>query len=83
MQRAWPFNPRFGNNPRWFWETVALYENGEFVNPANLDYIVRGMFPTLQQLNVDPNGGTQIYRARLRVRRVHHLALGTRRVPDA
>ena len=54
-------NPRFGNNPRWFWETVALYENGEFVNPASLDYIVRGVFPTLQQLNVDPNGGTQIY----------------------
>ena len=54
-------NPRFANNPRWFWETVALYENGEFVNPASLDYVVRGAFPTLQQLNVDPNGGTQIY----------------------
>ena len=54
-------NPRIANNPRWFWETVALYENGEFVNPASLDYIVRGAFPTLQQLNVDPNGGTQIY----------------------
>ena len=23
--------------------------------------MVRGAFPTLQQLNVDPNGGTQIY----------------------
>jgi hypothetical protein len=54
-------NPRFGNNPRWFWETVALYENGERVDPRSLDYIVRGNFPTLQQLNVDPNGGTQIY----------------------
>jgi hypothetical protein len=54
-------NPRFANNPRWFWETVALYENGEFVNPASLDYVVGGAFPTLQQLNVDPNGGTQIY----------------------
>ena len=54
-------NPRFANNPRWFWETVALYENGERVDPRSLDYIVRGSFPTLQQLNVDPNGGTQIY----------------------
>jgi hypothetical protein len=54
-------NTRFGNNPRWFWETVALYENGERVDPRGLDYIVRGNFPTLQQLNVDPNGGTQIY----------------------
>jgi hypothetical protein len=49
------------NNPRWFWETVALYENGELVEPRSLDYVVRGAFPTLQQLNVDPNGGTQIY----------------------
>lgn len=54
-------NARFGNNPRWFWETVALYENGEFVDPRMLDYVRRGDFPTLQQLNVDVNGGTQIY----------------------
>jgi len=54
-------NARFPNNPRWFWESVALYENGERVDPRSLDYIVRGNFPTLQQLNVDPNGGTQIY----------------------
>jgi hypothetical protein len=54
-------NARFGNNPRWFWETVALYENGELVDPRTLDYVVRGNFPTLQQLNVDINAGTQIY----------------------
>jgi len=54
-------NARIPNNPRWFWETVALYENGEFVDPRGIDYVVRGAFPTLQQLNVDPNGGSQIY----------------------
>jgi hypothetical protein len=54
-------NSRIANNPRWFWETVALYENGELVDPRSLDYVVRGAFPTLQQLNADPNGGTQIY----------------------
>lgn len=54
-------NPSFGNNPRWLWETVALYENGEFVDPRTLPYIVSGAFPTLQQLNVDPNAGRQIY----------------------
>lgn len=54
-------NPAFANNPRWFWETVALYENGERVDPRSLDYLVRGAFPTLQQLNVDPNAGRQIY----------------------
>jgi hypothetical protein len=54
-------NPSFGNNPRWFWETVALYENGERVDPRSLDYLARGAFPTLQQLNADPNAGRQIY----------------------
>jgi hypothetical protein len=54
-------NPRFGNNPRWLWETVALRWNNEFVDPRGLDYIVRGNFPTLDQLNADPNAGTQIY----------------------
>jgi hypothetical protein len=54
-------NPRFGNNPRWFWETVALYENGEFVDPRLLDFMVRGNFPTLQQLNADVNTSLQIY----------------------
>jgi hypothetical protein len=54
-------NPSFANNPRWLWETVALYENGEFVDPRTLPYLAGGAFPTLQQLNVDPNAGRQIY----------------------
>ena len=54
-------NPRFGNNPRWFWETVALYENGQFVHPNLIESVSRGNFPTLQQLNADVNTDTQIY----------------------
>ena len=54
-------NPRFGNNPRWFWEVVALYENGEFVNPRLIESVVNGRFPTLQQLNADVNADTQVY----------------------
>jgi len=54
-------NPRFGNNPRWFWETVALYENGEFVHPRLLEFLVNGNFPTLQQLDGDVNSDTPIY----------------------
>ena len=46
-------NPRFGNNPRWLWETVALYENGEFVHPRLLEFLVNGKFPTLKQLDGD------------------------------
>ena len=51
----------FGNNPRWLWETVALYENGELVPPRTLDYLVRGAYPSLADLNADPNAGRQIY----------------------
>lgn len=54
-------NARFGNNPRWYWETVALYENGEFVHPRLIDSVSNGRFPTLQQLNADVNTDTQIY----------------------
>ncbi len=51
----------FANNPRWLWETVALYENGELVAPRTLDYLVRGAYPSLADLNADPNAGRQIY----------------------
>ena len=51
----------FANNPRWLWETVALYENGELVPPRTLDYMVRGAYPSLADLNADPNAGRQVY----------------------
>ncbi|MEO8679132.1 MAG: hypothetical protein ABI665_08800 [Vicinamibacterales bacterium] len=54
-------NPRFSNNPRWLWETVALYENGEFVHPRLLEFLVNGNFPTLQQLDGDVNSDSPIY----------------------
>lgn len=54
-------NPSFANNPRWLWEAVALYENGEFVHPRTIPSLAGGAFPTLQQLNADPNAGRQIY----------------------
>lgn len=50
-------NPTFANNPRWLWETVALYENGELVQPRTLDYMVRGAYPSLAALNA----GRQVY----------------------
>ena len=49
------------NNPRWLWEAVALFENQEFVQPRTVSYLARGAYPTLQQLNADPNASRQIY----------------------
>jgi hypothetical protein len=54
-------NPAIGNNPRWLWETVALYENREFVQPTSLAYLQSGAYPSLAQLNADANGGRQVY----------------------
>jgi hypothetical protein len=44
-------NPRFGNNPRWLWESVALFEAGQYVDPKSLPYFTSGPLPTLAQLN--------------------------------
>ena len=54
-------NPSLGNNPRWLWETVALYENGDFVDPRTLTYLVAGNYPTLAQLDGDYSSTRQIY----------------------
>ena len=52
-------NPAFANNPRWLWESVALFEAGQFVHPNQLPYMVNHTPPTLAQLNSFSN--TQIY----------------------
>ena len=49
------------NNPRWLWETVAAYETHEFVDPATLDYMRAGRYPTLADLNADWNVNHQVY----------------------
>jgi hypothetical protein len=54
-------NPRLGNNPRWLWEAVALYENGERVDPRTLPYMQNGNYPTLAQLSGDYASSLQIY----------------------
>ncbi len=54
-------NPTIANNPRWLWETVALYENRQFVDPATLDYMRGGRFPTLADLNAEFAVNRQIY----------------------
>lgn len=52
-------NGYFGNNPRWYWEAVAIYEAGEFINPKNISYIASGNFPSLAELTSDFNTGSR------------------------
>jgi hypothetical protein len=54
-------NPAIANNPRWLWETVALYENGQFVDPATLEFMRSGRFPTLATLSADYSANQQVY----------------------
>jgi hypothetical protein len=44
-------SPSFANNPRWLWETVALYEAGQLVDPRGLAYITSLQPPTLARLS--------------------------------
>lgn len=54
-------NPGSANNPRWLWESVALWENGELVDPRTLGYMAGGNPPTLDQLNADFSASRQVY----------------------
>jgi hypothetical protein len=54
-------NVSIPNNPRWLWETVALYENREFVDPTTLDYMQTGRYPPLEDLNAAYDVNRSIY----------------------
>lgn len=52
-------NKTIANRPRWLWESVALYESAQFVDPMSLAYLRNGLPPSLDDLN-DIND-TRIY----------------------
>lgn len=52
-------NARIANNPRWLWETVAVYEARQFVDPNALTYMRAHAPPTFDQLNSLDN--TSVY----------------------
>ena len=52
-------NPRIPNNPRWLWESVAIYESGQMVDPKNLAYMTAGQPPPFAALN--SQGNTLVY----------------------
>jgi len=54
-------NATIANNPRWLWETVATYENRDFVDPRDLSYMRSRSYPTIAQLNADYDNGRQVY----------------------
>lgn len=51
--------PRVANNPRWLWESVALWEARQFVDPKRVTYLVEGHPPSLAELSSFDN--TRVY----------------------
>jgi hypothetical protein len=52
-------NASLGNNPRWLWESVAIYEANRPWNPHMISYLVNQKPPALSELNRFSN--TYIY----------------------
>jgi len=52
-------NPRIGNNPRWLWESVAIYESGQSVDLRSVDYMRALTPPPFETLNGFDN--TRVY----------------------
>ena len=51
-------NSTIANSPRWLWETVAIFEAGDFVNPRSVAWLANGP-PPMARLNSFDN--TDIY----------------------
>ena len=44
-------NWKIANNPRWLWESIAIFESGQLYDPRKLPYLVNQKPPALTQLN--------------------------------
>ena len=51
-------NPSIANNPRWLWETVAVFESRQFVHPTSVPSLAAGP-PSVARLNGFDN--TEVY----------------------
>jgi hypothetical protein len=49
-------NPRIGNNPRWLWESVAIYESHQSVDLRTVGYMTALTPPSFATLNAFDNG---------------------------
>jgi len=48
-------NPRIANNPRWLWESVAIYESGQSVDLRGVSYMAALQPPAFASLNTLDN----------------------------
>lgn len=48
-------NPNVANLPRWLWESVAIYEARQFVDPRTIPYLMNLQPPAIAELNAFDN----------------------------
>ena len=44
-------NPSIPNRPRWLWESIALFEAGEFTEPSNISVLTSNNLPRLSDMS--------------------------------
>jgi hypothetical protein len=54
-------NESFANNPRWLWESFALYEAGQFQHPTQLSCITLSDVPSISVLDSPADVSTVVY----------------------
>jgi hypothetical protein len=52
-------NRKFANNPRWLWESIAMYESRQYPLKASISKLSHTSAPTVEELN--EKNGTRIY----------------------
>jgi hypothetical protein len=51
------FDKKFSKFPVWLWESISVYEAGQFVDPKTLSFLNQGTYPNLSELNIRSKGG--------------------------
>lgn len=51
------FDQKFKTFPVWLWESLAVYEAGQFLDPRTLRYLAKGQYPRLAELSERARGG--------------------------
>lgn len=55
-------NDDFANNPRWLWESIAVYEAKQFIDPTILPFMTSGDYPSMESLDQEQGTEQRIYK---------------------
>lgn len=73
-------NSRIANNPRWLWETVAIYESRQSVDLRTVGYMIALTPPSFEEMNAIEN--TRVYEVGYSIGEFIVARWGQRALPD-